>query len=323
VSTRKTDGHCGLDTSSAECDAGLVGETVGFAVSLIALAGAALAGARYAAHVYAQTLGSRRVLEEKLHQIGPGVTTRHVEALLGPAVYSRRARMGHDPPGILDASFESIYLTRHAYVQIVHDEHGEVLAFGITTTDPDFHPTVPQLPPIATQRGDVRIGRTRFGELDPDINPMLIWLHMGPYKAHYNEVHSFGRSGRYLTFGLARNEAGIGSWGSVDGELSNLNFCDAAALNDLPDSQKRALQHFRDGTTINTVCVYSDRVTPDAVLNSNEWRFGLDSEATPDLLKNQRGPVRRIRDRLAGHRRASQVKSIMDPYARGSEFSRR
>ena len=281
-----------------------MGETVGFAVSLIALAGAALAGARYLRHVYAQTLGSRRALEEKLHQIGPGVTTRHVEALLGPAVYSRRARMEHDPPGILDASFESIYLTRHAYVQIVHDEYGEVLAFGITTVDPDFHPTVPQLPPIATQRSDVRVGRTRFGELDRDITPMRIWLHMGPYRAHYNEAHSFGRSGRYLTFGLACNEAGIGSWGSPGGELSNLNFCDAAALNGLPDSQKEALQRFRDGTTINTICVYSDRITHNAVLNGNEWRFGLDSEATPDLLRYQRGPMRRLRDRLQGKRPA-------------------
>jgi hypothetical protein len=282
-----------------------VDETLGFALSLIALASAVLAGARYLGHVYAQTLGSRRALEEKLHQIGPGVTTRHVEALLGPAVYSRRARMEHDPPAILDTSFESIYLTRHAYVQIVHDEHGEVLAFGITTTDPDFHPTVPQLPPIATQRSNVRVGRTRFGELDRDITPMHIWLHMGSYRAHYNEVHNFGRSGRYLTFGLARNEAGIGSWGSASSEISNLNFCDAAALNDLPDPQKEALQRFRDRTTINTVCVYSDRVSHDAVLHGNEWRLGLDSEATPDLLKEQRGPMRRLRDRLQRERRAS------------------
>jgi hypothetical protein len=277
------------------------GDALALAGSVVALGGAAVAGSRYVSAVYSRTLGSRRALQYALHQIGPGVTTGHIEGLLGPAVYSRRAQVLNDPPTLLDQSFESIYFTPHAYVQIIHDEHGEVLAFGVTSIDPDFHPTLRQVPRIAS--GDVYIGRTHFGELSAGPHNLLIpdrvWLHKGPYRAHYNEVYDLGRSGRYLIFAFAWNESGAGSIAlDYTAEIGTINELSGADWNELPDAKKQEFDRFRAGTTINTICVYADRAASAVLHELNPWRYGLDSESTPDLLEKHRGPIRHLRDDL-------------------------
>jgi hypothetical protein len=279
-----------------------VADTVGVAASVVVVGGAALAAWRYLSDVYAKTLGSRRRLAAKLLQIGPGVTIEHVRALLGTPVYTRTPEgKPPDKPGVLWSSLESIFFTRHAYVQIIHNPQGEVLGLGVTTIDPDFTFSLRQLPPILAGKKLVRIARTRFGEI-PRQHILGWWLHRGPYSSFYWELLAFGRAGgplsRYMTFAIARNKSGIGSYG--DPHVVELTGLPPTARS-RPDAP--GLDQFRKNTTINTVCVYSAKVVVDDLAPArNPWGIGIDSEGTPDLLELYRGPIRRLRDAIHGAR---------------------
>jgi hypothetical protein len=283
-------------------------EAIGLAASIVAVGGASVGLWRYSADVYGRTLGSRRRLIAKLRQIGPGVTVEHVAGLLGPPVYTRKPEsVTPDEPGVLWSSLESIFFTRHAYVQVVHDTQGEVLGFGVTTIDPDFNFEMPQLPPIGSGKKPVRLVRTHFGDI-PLGDVRGWWLHRGPYRGFYWELLAFGRSAgplaRYMNFALARNSSGVGSYG--DASAVEMAIPDPSFIR---RGGAPGLDKFRKQTAINTVCIYSAKVPLDDIpTGRSPWGIGIDNEATPDLLELYRGPIRRIRDaarlikyRLSGH----------------------
>jgi hypothetical protein len=249
-------------------------DDAGLAASIVAVAAAALGAQRSVTAAYGRTWGSRRDLQRALWLIAPGVTIRHVESLLGPPTYARRLlRTVEQVPGEL---YESVFVTRHALILALHAQHGGLVGYSVTVTDPRFHPTLAQVPPIARENRPVQLGLTRFGDLDLGSNPRL---HRGPYSTHYSEAVNIGRSGMYLTFAFAWNPAG---WAApFDAQYYPDNDGEVEASDHYATER---FMEFRRGTVLNTAGVFT--IDPDQL---EGWALGVDGETTPNLLEPQRG----------------------------------
>lgn len=250
-----------------------IADNLGLATSIVALATAAAASWRVATVWYRRTLGSRRALQDKLWRLGPGVTLRHVDSLLGPPTYRRNATL-HGEQGRLPESFVSVYFTRHANVQVVHTEHGEVIGFAVTVTDRKFHPTIRQLPPVVQDQHPVILGRTRFSDIPP-AHVQTAWLFRGAQLSKYSELMYVGRPGGYSTFDLSFNPVGTGAF-----DLSH--YREGSGPEGIDRGKEQEWQRFRSGTTINTVGVYASDLSVDH-LRESPLRFGIDPDATPNL----------------------------------------
>jgi hypothetical protein len=263
-----------------------IADNIGLATSIVALAAATFAGWRFVAKLYRETLGSRRELQEKIWRLGPGVTVRHVEALLGPPTYLRSLTQ-RDVPGSLATSLASVYFTRHASIQVLHTEPGIVIGIAITTVDRKFHPSIRQLPRVVREGHPVLLGRTRFSEI-PNEDADSAWLLRGAQLSKYSELMYFGRPGGYLTFDLSFNPVGAGEF--------DLTHCEQGfAPGDLQDGMRDDWRAFREGTTINTVAVYASGVSGDELRNSS-LRCGIDHDVTPSMLTR---PIDRASRRIA------------------------
>jgi hypothetical protein len=240
-------------------------EMLGTAAAIVAIAGGALALCRGAMAWYRRTIGSRRILTAHLNQLAAGVTLRWVEERLGPPTFVGRfgirpqiSASTNDEPSALR---ELIYRTKHAWIQIIADEHDTVGRFSITVTDPRFRFEVRDL---TFYHLHARLGHSRFSDLRPWAEPDGRSLNIAARRREYAESYWFGNPGNYQRYVLSHNDAGTGKFYFNIQMLSGPGWCQEGFLEfDNPppvtpppfDPDAPYARQFRAGTIINTLTV--------------------------------------------------------------------
>lgn len=223
---------------------------------------------------YRRTIGSRRVLAERLNQLATGVTTRWVEERLGPPAFVGDFHIPPDqettPPGKPSVLRELIYRTKHAWIQVLADENDAVARFSITVTDPRFHFQVRDL---TFYHLNARLGHSRFSDVGVGIwnAPDGRSLNIAARRREYSESYWFGNPGNYQRYVLSHNDAGTGKFFFNIRLLGGPSWCQEGRLmfNDNrpvapPPFHPEApyAKAFRAGTTINTLTVLSPTMPP-------------------------------------------------------------
>jgi hypothetical protein len=246
-----------------------------------------------ALRLYRRTIGSRRDLARRLNQLACGVTTRYVEERFGIPAFSRdfvpaelpsptkttvrevvrelvaqgslspapaAGRAASNANGsALPPLRELVYRERHAWLQVMADENDAVYRFSITVTDPRFRFSAKLL---TWGQLDVKLGHSRFADVDSRIPPAGQSLRIGAHNHEYAEAYWFGNPGQYQHYAISHNELGTGSFDGLIGQRGGPSFAQSGALafGGLPvsgefDPEAPYARRFRGGTTINTLTV--------------------------------------------------------------------
>jgi hypothetical protein len=250
---------------------------------------------------YRRSLGRRRDRYGRLARLGTGAQLSFFEAVLGepPAMrrtvvkqdfreYIRRGdprfqRGGEELQEVyVEKEFtECIFIDRDYYVQVICDDDQTVLSFSVTVRGSHFHPVF-QMPSKIGWRerrrwsrrtGEtfeplfrVRLGRTRFAELDRGDPEEFIGPHfkawIGARSFSYSEDHYYGNPGYYQTFVFtagsnARIPTGIGDLSGAIQEAGGEEWPDRER-DDQPNwDQMPKAQAFRRQAIITTYTVIS------------------------------------------------------------------
>ena len=231
-----------------------------------------------AASLYHRTLGSRRDLAKRLNQVAAGVTTRYIEERFGAPAFVRPSetpvqRTDMELTGV--QATEQVYRTRHAWLQVLTDEHDAVIRFSITVTDPRFHF---QIRDLTVNQLDVKLGHTRFSGVQPNPDGRSLWV--GARRHGYSESFYFGNPGNYQRFVLGKNDAGVGGFGysALPDDISHshqdgfLKIADDGYGPPSPgmpryDPATPYARAFRSETTINTLTVLGADYGPMTLAN--------------------------------------------------------
>ena len=180
------------------------------AAAIVAVGGGALGLYRGAMKIYRQTAGSRRDLARRLNQLGAGVTVRWVEERFGTPAFARAfAPAGDGQVAGLAPMRELVYRSRHAWLQILANEHDAVVRFSVTITDPRFGFQVEHL---TNGQLKVRLGRGSFAEIKAWGEPGGRNLRIGAHNREYAEAYWFGNPGNYQWYVVSHNDAGTGAF---------------------------------------------------------------------------------------------------------------
>jgi hypothetical protein len=231
------------------------GAILGLAAAIVAIGGGVFGAYRGLAALYGQTIGSRRRLSNRLNQLAAGVTLRWIEDRLGVPAFVREFR----PPGVKGrlGMRELAYRDKHAWVQVLVDEHEAVARFSVTVTDPRFRFQVSDL---TFGNLTARLGHTTFSGSRSQLEQQGQSLRIGAHNFEYAEAYWFGNPGNYQWYVLSHNDAGTGNFDfTVSGRVGPI-FQDGVFKSEGTDyseydfHSKEAAQ-FRAKTTINTLTV--------------------------------------------------------------------
>jgi hypothetical protein len=272
-----------------------------------------------AASLYHRTLGSRRGLAKLLNQVAAGVTARYLEERFGAPAFVRGSETRAQSVGMTVGAVrmtEQVYRTRHAWLQVLTDEHDAVIRFSITVTDPRFHFRTRDLTNYTL---DVKLGRTHFSSVPADPDGRSLWAAVRRHG--YSESFWFGNPGNSQRYVLSKNDAGVGSFGfsALPDGISHsyrggiLMTVDPAYMSPPPgtppyDPAAPYATNFRSGTTINTLTVLSADYGPMAlaaprgpdadfvrVLVSGPWELRQRRRTVRRLNRPVKGNIRRAR----------------------------
>jgi hypothetical protein len=276
---------------------------LGLAAAIVAIGGGAFGAYRGLAALYGRTIGSRRRLSNRLDQLAAGATTRWVEERLGGPAFVREFR----PQGIAGnpGPRELVYRDRHAWVQILVDEHQAVVRFSITVTDPRFRF---QINDLTVGQLTAKLGRTSFSGAHSQIEQQGRSLRIGAHSYEYAEAYWFGNPGNYQWYVLSHNDAGTGNFDFAVGGRGQASFQDGVLKSEnieFPefDFQSSEAAQFRAKTTINTLTVLgpwrTDSQAGESVWMSLAEPRGPDSNQVRVLVPDAR--ERRQRRRRIRH----------------------
>jgi hypothetical protein len=275
---------------------------LGLAAAVVAIGGGVLAAYRGLAALYARTVGSRRRLSNRLNQLAAGVTIRWVEDRLGGPAFVREFR----PPGIPGrlGQRELVYRAKHAWIQVLVDEHEAVVRFSVTVTDPRFRF---QISDLTLGKLTAKLGRTSFSGTHSQIEQQGRSLRIGAHNFEYAEAYWFGNPGNYQWYVVSHNDAGTGDFDFTVGGRGQFPFQDGILKSenmDCPefDFQSEEAAQFRAKTTINTLTVLgpwrTDFQAGESVWTSLAEPRGPDSNQVRVLVpdaRERRQRRRRIR----------------------------
>lgn len=272
-----------------------VATVLGGAAALLVLAAAARAW-------YRRTPGRRRDRYDRLARLATGAQLSFFIAVLGEPPAMRKTidkndfveiATADDPdfdPALADPdelahevirphSFtECFFLDRDYFVQTISDYDDTVLAYSVTTRRRRFAPTFEtparfdwldrwrwrrRFGGKYTPLFKIRLGRTRFADLDPNDPDDFAGPHFkvaaGARSFAYSELHYFGNPGLYQTFVFTASSA---AWDAPAGlafrvveEIHGEEEWPSPETNDLSWEDMPATQRFRRETVITTYTV--------------------------------------------------------------------
>jgi hypothetical protein len=284
------------------------GAILGLAAAIVAIGGGALGAYRGLAALYSKTIGSRRRLSNRLNQLAAGVTLRWMEDRLGDPAFVREFR----PPGIKGrlGLRELVYRDRHAWIQVLVDEHEAVARFSITVTDPRFRFPISDL---TFGNMTAKLGRTTFSGIRSQLEQQGQSLRMGAHNFEYAEAYWFGNPGNYQWYVLSHNDAGTGNFDFTVSERVRPMFQDGVLKSEDTDYPKydfhsEEAAQFRAKTTVNTLTVLgpwrTDAQAGESVRMSLAEPRGPDSNQVRVLVPDSRERRQRRRQIRQWNRRS-------------------
>jgi hypothetical protein len=163
---------------------------------------------------YQRTIGSRRKLVSQIDKLSCNVQTAYVDDLFGQPLFIRKSKQ----------ATERIYLTSHAYVQVVVDDSDSVIWWAVTTTDKHFKPQF-FLPPMRLDDNgwNVELNKSHFADLES--MPLGVRWEVGARRFRFVESYYFGNPGHYQRYLVGYNDAGVGAV-HVDDKRPRINYGD-------------------------------------------------------------------------------------------------
>jgi hypothetical protein len=268
----------------------LVGVLVVILSSLLTLAN----GLSFLLKQFQSTLGFPTKLRAQLRRLSAGVTIGFFRELLGPDVFARTN----------GSRREHIFINKYCYVQAVTDLEGTVVAFSVTTRKRWFHPKLVLGPYSLTgEKLKVRLGRTKFFELQRFARPQDVSSSLGAHSFHYSEEYYFGNPGKYQTFVFAINDAGHCQYS----QPPTHEDCATGVAN-------AAVAEFRNRSVINTYTIVAPLVSAKDAMGG--FWFGADKQQVRILD----GPQQRI-----SRRQLRRMREIIElgPYRYFAKMERR
>ncbi len=148
---------------------------------------------------YHSTLGRKRAAIENLSRLSAGVSIGYFQNILGTAAFERT----------LKSLVEYVFVNPLFYVQAISKER-TVVSFSVTTRKRWFNPTLRLGPYSLTGKvASIRLGKTKFAELDSLSKPKEIGCSLGGRRFEYHEEFYFGNPGKYQEFVFSINDAGF------------------------------------------------------------------------------------------------------------------
>ena len=280
-----------------------VGTVLGLAAAIVAVGGGVFAAYRGLAAWYGRTVGSRHRLSNRLNQLAAGVSLRWVEDRLGSPAFVREFR----PQGTAGklGMRELVYRDKHAWVQVLVDEHEAVVRFSITVTDPRFRF---QISDLTLGHLTAKLGGTSFSGVRSQLEQQGRNLRIAAHNFEYAEAYWFGNPGNYQWYVVSHNDAGAGNFDFTVGGRGQSWFQDGFLKSediDHPefDFHGEEAARFRAKTTINTLTVLGpwgfDTQAGEPVSMSLAEPRGPDSNQVRALVPDAR--ERRLRHRRIRH----------------------
>jgi hypothetical protein len=185
---------------------GNVGETIAGVVAAAAII-VFLAGR------YRGTLGRRSDHYGRLARLGTSAQLSFFTSVIGqPAAIRQRREIWIRDSGrqVRKRGFDCCWVDRDYFVAALTDEDETIQALAITTRSKSFRPRFQSVRGRAYPKLEVRLGRTRFSEIEA--RPIKIESRLGNRRSGYNEIYYFGNPGYYQHFVCGVNDAGIRGW---------------------------------------------------------------------------------------------------------------
>jgi hypothetical protein len=221
---------------------------------------------------YRSSIGFKRNLHRQLRRLAAGVRIRYFEAILGPPAFCRTKREYR----------EYTFVNKYCYVQAVTDPEGPVVLYSVTTRRSDFSPTLVLGPYTLDNRSlTIRLGRTRFAEVESFAKPRSITSTVGARRFYYYEEYYFGNPAKYQTFLLGISDAGYCHRDHPGIPVVGSKVIDSTAI-----------REFRQNAVINTYTVTAPLQNAEVLLKG--FWFGADR----DQVRVVDPPVRRSRREL-------------------------
>lgn len=224
---------------------------------------------------YQRTIGSRHNLTAQIDRLSCNVQATYVDSLFGSPLFLRNCAK----------ATERVYLTPHAYVQVVVDDSNSVIWWAVTTTDKNFKPQF-FLPPMSLddEGWTVQLNKSNFADVDS--SPSGVRWEVGARRFRVVESYNFANPGCYQRYLVGYNDAGIGA---VHVDYKRLPVAsgdlvprseESSALQDQPAVEDYALtiRAERSGTVVNTFGVmrpYSGDTETELL---RLWGLGPDRE---------------------------------------------
>jgi hypothetical protein len=153
--------------------------------------------------LYRSSLGHKGALRRELRRLSAGVNINYFREILGSPVSVN----AHEDKR------EYIFVNKYFYVQAIADSGENVLAFSVTTRSNRFNPDLKLGPySLSGEALYIRLGKTKFAELDSFAKPTSIASSMGARRFHYYEEYYFGNPGDYQTYVFGVNDSGCPPW---------------------------------------------------------------------------------------------------------------
>ena len=233
-----------------------------------------------------RTLGRRSDRYARLARLGTGAQLSFFTAVLGepPAI---RRKLTAAVPELIEGSdefvqvemilWESFFIDRDYYVQTLTDETDTVVAFSVTTRHATFRPTFygvrgpsrleriwlkSRRRPTWTSLFKVRLGHTRFANIETWTGPEKIKAFLGARPFGYSERYYFGNPGYYLHYVFtASSAAGRAPVGPINevvdiGDFEWPSDTDMRSFEEV--SQSVGIARMRRDTAVTTYTVIGD-----------------------------------------------------------------
>lgn len=293
-----------------------ISDTLEVAGSAVAVMGGVVGAYSWSHNLYRRSIGSRQDHARRFNQLATGVTTRYVEERFGAPAFASEFQFDLGSGAVVKLT-NLVYSTRHAWLQVLTDESDSVARFSITVTDPRFRF---QIRNLTFDNFEARLGYSHFSEIGSFPAPAgrsLTYTVQG--RRHYSEAYRTGVYADYQCIVLSHNDAGIGTFGSIEqvSSVPPLTFADGSlAENPAVDAARKPecafdgpwAQQFRTQTIINTLTVFNSFYITGKPGNYSQLTAGLLARPGPDLarvrsLAPNRGTRRGLRKRISRNTR--------------------
>jgi len=198
----------------------------------------------------------KRIRLNKIKRLAAGTNIGFFSGILGAPVFIKDT-----------GDFKTFtYVDLLFYVEAITNLSNQVLVFSVTTRDKNFNPEI-VVGPFSVDEKIVRVklGTTRFSELDSLGFEGKVESGAGNRRTYYTEEYYYGNPGLYQTYLFSLNDAG--SYSAAGEDEPSIFNCGATKSSD------PSLVSFRDNVAINTYTITSPFFN---LANLNGTRIGVD-----------------------------------------------